>query len=221
MTGGVVVILGPTGFNLGAGMTGGECYVLDETSEILARVNGQLVEARRPDGPQLDHLRDLVELHTELTGLRDRAPHPRRLGPPVAGVLARRPRTELARVETAQEGSVGARRRPPVEGNGSYPGWRCPGPETEHRPTTERGLPPCPMSPCTGAPCAATASSSSASCPAEASTTRPSTSGRTAPQAEIVKSATGGDEIVPTVQVGQQFLVNPSADEVQAALTAA
>jgi mycoredoxin len=39
--------------------------------------------------------------------------------------------------------------------------------------------------------------------------------------AEIVKSATGGDEIVPTVQVGQQFLVNPSADEVQAALTAA
>jgi mycoredoxin len=40
-------------------------------------------------------------------------------------------------------------------------------------------------------------------------------------QADIVRSATGGDEIVPTVQVGGQFLVNPSADEVQAALTAA
>src|SRR5690606_2483630 len=42
MTGGTVVILGPTGFNLGAGMTGGECIVYDESSEILARVNGQL-----------------------------------------------------------------------------------------------------------------------------------------------------------------------------------
>ncbi len=40
-------------------------------------------------------------------------------------------------------------------------------------------------------------------------------------QAEIVKAATGGDEIVPTVQVGERFLVNPSATEVQAALAAA
>lgn len=40
-------------------------------------------------------------------------------------------------------------------------------------------------------------------------------------QAALVKSATGGDEIVPTVQVGAQFLVNPSADEVEAALAAA
>lgn len=40
-------------------------------------------------------------------------------------------------------------------------------------------------------------------------------------QAEVVKRATGGDEIVPTVQVGDRFLVNPSADEVVEALTAA
>ena len=33
-------------------------------------------------------------------------------------------------------------------------------------------------------------------------------------QAEVVRAATGGDEIVPTVQVGDLFLVNPSADEV-------
>lgn len=33
-------------------------------------------------------------------------------------------------------------------------------------------------------------------------------------QAEVVKQATGGDEIVPTVQVGQRFLVNPSVAEV-------
>jgi mycoredoxin len=40
-------------------------------------------------------------------------------------------------------------------------------------------------------------------------------------KADIVRRATGGDEIVPTVQVGEQFLVNPSADEVIAARTAA
>lgn len=36
-------------------------------------------------------------------------------------------------------------------------------------------------------------------------------------KAELVKQASGGDEIVPTVQVGDQFLVNPSLDEVLAA----
>ena len=39
--------------------------------------------------------------------------------------------------------------------------------------------------------------------------------------AEIVRRATGGDEIVPTVQVGEQFFVNPSADEVVEAAAAA
>jgi glutamate synthase domain-containing protein 2/glutamate synthase domain-containing protein 1/glutamate synthase domain-containing protein 3 len=108
MTGGVVVVLGPTGFNVGAGMTGGELYVLDETAEILARVNGQLVEARRPDGAQLKGLRDFISRHAELTGstvaaevLADwesRAQHFWRVAP----------RSELAMVETAQESSVGA-----------------------------------------------------------------------------------------------------------------
>jgi mycoredoxin len=41
------------------------------------------------------------------------------------------------------------------------------------------------------------------------------------PKSEVVKRATGGDEIVPTVQVGERFLVNPSVDEVEAALEAA
>lgn len=36
-------------------------------------------------------------------------------------------------------------------------------------------------------------------------------------QAAVVAGATGGDEIVPTVQVGDRFLVNPSADQVVAA----
>ncbi len=40
-------------------------------------------------------------------------------------------------------------------------------------------------------------------------------------RAEVVRAASGGDEIVPTVQVGDRFLVNPSVDEVEAALAAA
>lgn len=39
-------------------------------------------------------------------------------------------------------------------------------------------------------------------------------------KAEIVRGATGGDEIVPTVRIGDRFLVNPSPDEVAAALVA-
>jgi glutaredoxin len=36
-------------------------------------------------------------------------------------------------------------------------------------------------------------------------------------KAELVRQATGGDEIVPTVQVGDRFLVNPSVDDVLSA----
>ncbi len=32
--------------------------------------------------------------------------------------------------------------------------------------------------------------------------------------AQVVRDATGGDEIVPTVRIGDRFFVNPSADEV-------
>ncbi|MBA2318683.1 MAG: glutamate synthase subunit alpha [Euzebyales bacterium] len=108
MTGGIIVVLGRTGFNLGAGMTGGACFVLDATSEILARVNAQLVEARRPDGPQLAGLAELVARHAELTGsaqaqalladweVRSRA------------FWRIAPRGELARVETTREATVGA-----------------------------------------------------------------------------------------------------------------
>jgi len=70
MTGGTVVVLGPTGHNIGAGMSGGECFVLDPRGEVLARVNRQLVEARRPDGGQLAQVRSLVEEHATVTGSR-------------------------------------------------------------------------------------------------------------------------------------------------------
>jgi glutaredoxin len=40
-------------------------------------------------------------------------------------------------------------------------------------------------------------------------------------QARVVRTATGGDEIVPTVRVADRFLVNPSVDEVLALLVEA
>ncbi len=75
MTGGTVIVLGPTGHNIGAGMSGGECIVHDERGEVLARVNRQLVEARRPDGAQLERVRALIEEHATVTG----SPRARRL----------------------------------------------------------------------------------------------------------------------------------------------
>jgi glutamate synthase (ferredoxin) len=68
MTGGLVIILGPTGFNLGAGMTGGVCFVHDPSAAILARINAQLVEARRPEGSELGEVYRLLETHVRLTG---------------------------------------------------------------------------------------------------------------------------------------------------------
>ena len=106
MTGGIVVILGPTGSNLGAGMTGGECFVLDETSQILARGNSQLVESRRPEGAELARLRDLLARHAELTESA-RAKALLDDWDASSGTFWRiAPKGELARVEAVHEGSV-------------------------------------------------------------------------------------------------------------------
>ena len=56
MTGGRVVVLGPTGRNFAAGMSGGIAYVLDESGDFASRVNGQMVRHRaarrtRPRSP--------------------------------------------------------------------------------------------------------------------------------------------------------------------------
>ena len=68
MTGGTVVILGPVGYNLGAGMTGGAAYVWDPRALLPARLNTALVAIGRPDSQHVDELRWLVERHHELTG---------------------------------------------------------------------------------------------------------------------------------------------------------
>jgi glutamate synthase (NADPH/NADH) large chain len=72
MTDGVVVALGHTGVNFGAGMTGGFAYVLDLDRDFVDRYNHELIDIHRmtPESmePHLHHLRALVGTHVELTG---------------------------------------------------------------------------------------------------------------------------------------------------------
>jgi glutamate synthase (ferredoxin) len=68
MTGGTVVVLGPVGYNLGAGRRGGQAYVWDPDAALATRLNTSLVEAARPDAELLEELRWMVERHQELTG---------------------------------------------------------------------------------------------------------------------------------------------------------
>jgi glutamate synthase domain-containing protein 2/glutamate synthase domain-containing protein 1/glutamate synthase domain-containing protein 3 len=68
MTGGTVVILGPTGLNLGAGMSGGVVYVHDRELRLPLRLNEQLVVGERVDGLGPEELRTLVERHLRYTG---------------------------------------------------------------------------------------------------------------------------------------------------------
>ncbi|MEU5692611.1 glutamate synthase large subunit [Actinosynnema sp. NPDC020468] len=65
MTGGRAVVLGPTGRNLAAGMSGGIAYVLDLDP---ASVNRAQVELQRPGAEDLRWLREVVEHHHRHTG---------------------------------------------------------------------------------------------------------------------------------------------------------
>ncbi|GAA4913991.1 glutamate synthase (NADPH/NADH) large chain [Actinomycetospora succinea] len=65
MTGGRVVVLGTTGRNLGAGMSGGVAFVLDLPA---VRVNPEMVSLEAPDDEDADWLHSVVERHRELTG---------------------------------------------------------------------------------------------------------------------------------------------------------
>ena len=72
MTDGVVVVLGRTGVNFGAGMTGGFAYVLDIDRDFVDRYNHQLIDIHRitPESMErhLHHLRALIMAHIEATG---------------------------------------------------------------------------------------------------------------------------------------------------------
>jgi len=72
MTGGFVTVLGPTGVNFGAGMTGGFAYVLDQSNQFVDNYNHELIEIHRVNTEDMDshakHLRDTIQEFVDETG---------------------------------------------------------------------------------------------------------------------------------------------------------
>ncbi len=69
MTGGRAVILGPTGKNFAAGMSGGIAYVLDEDNQLYRNLNKELVLMEQIDNKgEKQELEDILKKHVEYTG---------------------------------------------------------------------------------------------------------------------------------------------------------
>jgi glutamate synthase domain-containing protein 3 len=67
MTGGRAVILGETGRNFAAGMSGGIAYVWDATGTFAPKVNKEMVELEPLDAGDLEYLKGRIEKHVEYT----------------------------------------------------------------------------------------------------------------------------------------------------------
>ena len=72
MTGGVVTVLGKTGLNFGAGMTGGFAYVLDLDGDFFDRCNHELIDMHRISSEQTENhrinLMSIIKTHVAKTG---------------------------------------------------------------------------------------------------------------------------------------------------------
>lgn len=71
MTGGLVTVLGNTGYNFGAGMTGGFAYVLDQHNTFVDKYNHELVDIHRISNEETEahrnHLRGVIANYVEAT----------------------------------------------------------------------------------------------------------------------------------------------------------
>jgi glutamate synthase domain-containing protein 3 len=68
MTKGVVVVLGSTGRNFGAGMSNGYAYVLDEEGGFPEKYNPELVDIRQLEPAEELFLQSLIGEHRDATG---------------------------------------------------------------------------------------------------------------------------------------------------------
>jgi glutamate synthase (NADPH) large chain len=68
MTGGVAVILGSTGRNFAAGMSGGCAYVWDQAGDFSTKLNPELVDLDPIEQEDKDLLKDMLSKHVEFTG---------------------------------------------------------------------------------------------------------------------------------------------------------
>ena len=68
MTGGKVVVLGSTGRNFAAGMSGGTAYVLDETGDFHRRCNQQMIGLEKlNDETEIEEIRQMIQRHAQYT----------------------------------------------------------------------------------------------------------------------------------------------------------
>ena len=68
MTGGCVVVLGKTGKNFAAGMSGGVAYVLDLNSDLYKNINKQMVNIERVTSKfEINELKEMIEEHVAYT----------------------------------------------------------------------------------------------------------------------------------------------------------
>jgi glutamate synthase (NADPH) large chain len=68
MTGGAVVVLGETGRNFGAGMSGGAAFVYDPKGLFPARLNREMVDIDPLSDDDKNFLREIIGTHTKETG---------------------------------------------------------------------------------------------------------------------------------------------------------
>ncbi|NCA98881.1 MAG: glutamate synthase large subunit [Clostridia bacterium] len=69
MTGGRIVVLGPTGRNFAAGMSGGVAYVLDHDGSFAGNCNTQMVSLQQlVEASEIDEVKTMVERHAAYTG---------------------------------------------------------------------------------------------------------------------------------------------------------
>ncbi len=67
MTGGRVVVLGPTGRNFAAGMSGGIAYILDEEGSFSILCNQSMVELEGLEEEDFDEIKNMIKRHVECT----------------------------------------------------------------------------------------------------------------------------------------------------------
>ena len=67
MTGGRVVVIGPTGRNFAAGMSGGIAFVLDAKGDFKRRCNLEMVELESLDADDVEQVRELLRRHVRYT----------------------------------------------------------------------------------------------------------------------------------------------------------
>jgi glutamate synthase (ferredoxin) len=69
MTGGVIVVLGRVGRNVGAGMTGGLAYFLDEEGNLVEKINRDIIKIQPVlTSAGVEQLKNLITIHVERTG---------------------------------------------------------------------------------------------------------------------------------------------------------